>query len=108
MLEGPLDDYSRIGETDFFNVVYHEGKLIGFHIAHVISSGSGRIVTLWVHPDHRSKGLAKTLKEQGIAWARASGIKKIYTSVNPNNKRMLAINEKNGFKVTAVEMCLTI
>jgi RimJ/RimL family protein N-acetyltransferase len=75
---------------------------------HKLSFGSGRIVTLWVHPDNRSKGLAKALKEQGIAWARAEGIKTIYTSVHPNNKRMLAINEKSGFKVNALEMCLRI
>ena len=48
------------------------------------------LVGLWVHPEHRSKGLAKELMKRGLEWARAfTGPK--FTETNDETERMVAL-----------------
>lgn len=109
MLLGRLDHYSKFKESDFFQAVFEGEKLIAFHMAHSMGNGEiGRILTLWVHSSYRNCGLGKKLKELGIDWARSQKISILYTSVHPKNKRMLDINEKNGFEIQAIEMKLKL
>lgn len=50
------------------------------------------------HPDYRGRGLARVLKLRTVLWARENGIEYIYTDNDIDNKRMLDINVRLGYK----------
>jgi GNAT superfamily N-acetyltransferase len=54
---------------------------------------------LWVHPDHRGRGVATKLKEFAEAWARAMGSAFMDSNVRVTNERMTALNTKMGYEV---------
>jgi ribosomal protein S18 acetylase RimI-like enzyme len=54
---------------------------------------------LWVHPDHRGRGVATRLKELAETWARAKGATFMDTNVRVTNERMIALNTKMGYEV---------
>jgi ribosomal protein S18 acetylase RimI-like enzyme len=54
---------------------------------------------LWVHPDHRGRGVATRLKELAETWARVMGAAFMDTNVRVTNERMIALNTKMGYDV---------
>lgn len=93
----------QLDADDFFDVAISDGKIIGFHIVKKIPYGkvfAGLIITLWTDQNFRGRGIAKALKERAEDWARKLNLDHLQTGVHANNKRMLAINEKNGFQIT--------
>ncbi len=54
------------------------------------------------HPDVRGRGLATTVKLSTLHWARAQGIREIWTSNDAENAHMLAINAKLGYVPASV------
>lgn len=78
-------------ETAGFNSLYltedYNGSLIG------------KILIFFVSPEHRDRGIAKALKDDGLNWFLAKGITKIVTEIDAKNKRMLDINNQAGFKI---------
>jgi GNAT superfamily N-acetyltransferase len=47
---------------------------------------------------HRGRGVARALKLKTIEWARSNGVDFIYTGNHVDNKRMLDINIRLGYK----------
>lgn len=54
---------------------------------------------LWVHPEYRKKGIAKSLKEMGETWAISKGCKFMDTNVRVSNTNMRSLNESLGYEV---------
>jgi ribosomal protein S18 acetylase RimI-like enzyme len=54
---------------------------------------------LWVHPDHRGRGVARALKEHAESWARAMGSAFMDSNVRASNERMIALNRQMGYEV---------
>ena len=50
-----------------------------------------------VRRDWRGRGVARTLKEQTIAWAAERGLREIYTWTQTGNENMRAVNERLGY-----------
>jgi len=89
-------------ETTFSGIALHHGQIIGIHLLRrfeEFETVGAHIAGLWVHPDYRGQGIARTLKSQGEAWARSVGATFLNTNVHPQNARMLAINEEAGFSL---------
>ncbi|KAJ7221045.1 acyl-CoA N-acyltransferase [Mycena haematopus] len=69
------------------------------------------IVGMWVHPEHRRKGIAKKLLEFGIEWVRrrAEGIsdegRRLTLEVHRPNQGAKALYDKLGFLESKVEQC---
>lgn len=83
-----------------------ELKIAGIHWVTVNkkeASSAGEIVSLWVDPSLRNRGIASNLKNLGEEWLRARGINKVESTVYLANKKMLAINNKRGFISTPIE-----
>ena len=103
-----VEYFLKLTNRDFFKVVFEEKDIIAFHVIKKISPTWAYVSTLWVKPSKRKFGIAKELKQEGLKWAKKIGLKYIQTSVNVTNKRMLAINRRNGFKDFSVIMRLKL
>lgn len=64
----------------------------------------GNVISLWVHPKYRQKGVATHLKELAESWLRNNGASEARTQVYVDNGKMVALNEKLGYKVVLVGM----
>ena len=60
-------------------------------------SDEGR-VHLWIHPDYRGKGLATKALSEVVNYGLKKKFKKIFAQCNANNKGIIKINKKLGFK----------
>ena len=89
-------------------MLFRSKDIIAFHVIKKISPTWAYVSTLWVKRSKRKFGIAKELKQEGLKWAKKIGLKYIQTSVNVTNKRMLAINRRNGFKDFSVIMRLKL
>ncbi len=57
----------------------------------------GFIYDVWVAPDHRGKGIGKSLVSWAADWARARGYRKIKLEVAESNARARHVYEELGF-----------
>ncbi|WP_433130874.1 N-acetyltransferase family protein [Micromonospora sp. CA-240977] len=58
------------------------------------------LISMWVHPDARGKGVADRLVDEVARWARESGADRIRLSVMPDNARAKALYRRIGFRMT--------
>jgi GNAT superfamily N-acetyltransferase len=100
--------YEKFTAEDFFEVAVMDGKVVGFHLAHIIPYPGdvfiGNVATLWVDPACRGQGIAGELKARAEAWGREHRLVFLQTNVHRNNQRMLAINESLGFEVSYLNL----
>lgn len=67
-------------DTMFF-VAEHDGKLVGMsgvyklrnHRSVIYGKSAAYVTSVYVHPEHRRKGVAKRLTEASVEWARTHG-----------------------------------
>jgi ribosomal protein S18 acetylase RimI-like enzyme len=105
MLLDRVESLSKMLEDDFAEVAEGPGaQIVGFHI---IKKGSffGRVVgnvsTLWVDPQFRQQGIARTLKERAEVWAQKEKLYCLYSSTFATNEPMLKLNSKMGFEIVS-------
>lgn len=65
---------------------------------------AAHIQTLWVDPDFRKQGIAKSLKAQGEQWAKEQKLDHISTFVHGKNGSMMALNETLGFELVGYKL----
>jgi GNAT superfamily N-acetyltransferase len=77
-----------------------DGKLVAYGI--VMTDGAGRAENDFTgtHPDYRNRGLARLVKLASLHWARANGVREIWTGNDAENAPMLAVNRRLGYTVT--------
>lgn len=94
----------QITDNDYFEVAISKENIVGFHIVKKVPYPpdlfAGVIITLWVSPLVRGKGVGTTLKTRAEKWAQDLSLAYLQTGVHPNNPQMLSINKKNGFSIT--------
>jgi len=73
--------------------------VIRLHMMTIDKLPACHVRALWVHPDHRGRGVATKLKELAETWARAMGSAFMDTNVRVANERMIALNTKMGYEV---------
>jgi ribosomal protein S18 acetylase RimI-like enzyme len=61
-------------------------------------SSEGFVLELYVIPEERKKGIAKSLLINGLAWLKENNCKEIYLTVHKKNSRAIDIYTKQGFK----------
>ncbi|HWZ42609.1 MAG TPA: GNAT family N-acetyltransferase [Candidatus Saccharimonadales bacterium] len=67
------------------------------------SPGTLHIMTTGVLPEYRNRGYGKAQKEWQIEYAREHGFKRIVTNSRQSNTRMIALNQKYGFKIKGLD-----
>ena len=77
-----------------------DGKLVAYGI--VMSDGAGRAENDFTgtHPEYRNRGLARLVKLASLHWARANGVREIWTGNDAENAPMLAVNHRLGYRIT--------
>ncbi|MBN2383007.1 GNAT family N-acetyltransferase [bacterium] len=83
--------------------VCKDEDVVGFNSLFITNDYSGnaygKIVILYVLPEHRGKMIAASLKREGESWLKSRGITKVVTEIDAKNRRMLEISEKAGFQI---------
>ncbi|WP_049722973.1 GNAT family N-acetyltransferase [Gilvimarinus polysaccharolyticus] len=68
----------------------------------------GNIFSLWVNPKYRQLGVATHLKGMAESWLRSKGASEIRSHVFLENKKMMVLNEKLGYKPVLLGMSKSI
>jgi GNAT superfamily N-acetyltransferase len=107
-IDARLEFYGQLTDDDFFEVATIEGSVVAFHIVkktpYPPNLSIGNIISLWVLPAFRGKGLASELKKRGEEWAKKNGMVFIQTSVHKNNSRMLSINMAYAYEQAYINL----
>lgn len=107
-IDARLDYYNQLATDDFFEVAIADKSVVAFHIVKKIpyppNFHVGSIISLWVHPDYRNKGLAAQLKTRAEQWAKDRGMIFMQTNVHKSNSRMLAMNQSNGYETVYINL----
>ena len=92
-------------------VIELEGEIIATGYAekrpskpYVASEHHAFLGFMFVHPDHRGKGLNRILTDYLLDWARRRGLTEIRLTVYSDNDPAIRAYEKTGFKPYITEM----
>jgi GNAT superfamily N-acetyltransferase len=77
--------------------MHDHGRIVAMHWLEIPTRRKGFARSLWVDPAYRRKGYARQLKTVGEQWFVAHNVSEIESSVLPENKPMVALNQSLGF-----------
>lgn len=60
----------------------------------------GHVVSMWVAPSHRRRGVGGALMARAIQWAESQGLKALQLDVSSNNASATRLYERLGFALT--------
>lgn len=104
--ESQFDDSEWIwrasGERSVLWLAMDEGVPCGMAGALLSQNDSmqARLISMWVAPTHRQRGVGRELVEEARAWVRARGIRTLDLMVTSSNKAAIAFYERLGFSLT--------
>lgn len=82
-----------------------DGKLIGYTISRkqvdfpLETTYKWAVITdLFIHPEHRRKGIATELLQRNIQYLKSSGVTHVRINVLQNNKVAISLYHKFGFE----------
>lgn len=64
------------------------------------------LISLWVSPEARGKGVGEALIDAVVAWARASGARRVLLDVGDHNQPAIALYARKGFAPNGTVGCL--
>jgi GNAT superfamily N-acetyltransferase len=73
-------------------------------IPHRTDSSAVFLVSVWVHPSWRGTGASDALVGAFLDWARSERVETAWLHVDKRNARARRLYERNGFRVTGVEI----
>jgi [ribosomal protein S18]-alanine N-acetyltransferase len=88
-------------ETAVTLVVEMGGVTIGYLMAR-ISGEEGEILNLAVLPEHRRRGIARELLEQGLAALAGAGVREAYLEVRESNQAAITLYGAKGFRTVGM------
>ncbi|MGC4812504.1 N-acetyltransferase family protein [Micromonospora sp. DT228] len=60
------------------------------------------LISMWVHPDARGRGVGDRLVDEVACWARQHGADRLRLSVMPDNAAAKALYRRAGFQLTTL------
>ena len=92
----------KIVLKDIFIVIEQE-EIMGYVAACLCDLGlRAEILRIAVHPDHRGKGIAKTLIEESLLIFSKDNVESVELEVNSANRSAVKLYEKFGFKIKRI------
>ena len=64
------------------------------------------LISMWVAPEARGRGIGDALVAEVLGWARAHGRRRVYLDVGERNRPARALYERAGFVVSGVRGAL--
>ncbi len=81
-----------------YNIVsVRNGAFVGQVGATAIEQGTTELISLWVAPEVRGRGVGDELIEAVVAWARSQGAARVELDVRRANLTAIAVYRRNGF-----------
>ena len=74
-----------------------EGAIVGYSIASIAADGHGELESIFVLPEHRSRGVGEHLATLNLDWMRSNGASEITIVVAVGNEEALPFYERLGF-----------
>ena len=94
--KGIFGDCLRIGYC--CRVAEWDGRLGGYAILSV-GAGESHLLNLCVAPDHRRRGLGRSMLDGVLVDARLLGAGRLFLEVRPSNEPAIALYRANGFRI---------
>jgi GNAT superfamily N-acetyltransferase len=85
-------------DDHYILVAKESGKWVG--TVHIAVTGAQVEFGVIVHEDHRGQGIANTMLDQAIVWARNRGYKELFMHCLTRNTAIRHLCEKNGLQTT--------
>jgi GNAT superfamily N-acetyltransferase len=63
---------------------------------------AGQLISMWVAPEVRRRGIGSTLIAAVVAWARGEGFNRLFLAVNQANQSAIALYTRAGFAFDGV------
>ncbi|MCY0989278.1 GNAT family N-acetyltransferase [Nannocystis sp. ILAH1] len=100
----PADDWRRqLVELATFVAVVEGGDAGMVRAArHEVEPDTGELLSMWVAPAARGRGVGDALVDAVVAWARAEGLRRLVLDVGDANAAAIALYARNGFVPTGV------
>jgi GNAT superfamily N-acetyltransferase len=88
------------GSVNF--IAWEDGAGIGMAAIFAVADDPGRmhLVGMWVHPQHRRRGVARALVERAVRWAEERRAREVILWVVDHNIAARRLYERVGFRPT--------
>jgi GNAT superfamily N-acetyltransferase len=94
IIDNLMDQINRAPEDHHILVAREDGRWVG--TVHIATSGKQVEFGLLVHPLHRGEGVASTMLEEALAWARNRGYTELFMHCLTWNKPINHLCHKHG------------
>ena len=98
--------YAYNDDTQMMYVAEHEGRIVGFVSAKLISGysyfaekGYADLMAMYIHPEYQGEGIASKFKNMFEKWAKENGATKYVIGVLRDNHKARRVYEKWGGKL---------
>ena len=103
-----LADWSGVGDTEArwrgrladvpFNVIARiDGEAVGMVSATAPRDGEVELISMWVAPRARGRGVGEALIGEAVTWAGLQAASQITLSVRSDNERAISLYARQGF-----------
>jgi putative acetyltransferase len=96
------DFYAQFNKIDKINhvvVYYSNNEAVGCGAFKEFDSNAVEIKRMFVHPDHRGKGIASAVLKELETWANESGYTNCVLETGKNNPEAIALYQKSGYEI---------
>jgi ribosomal protein S18 acetylase RimI-like enzyme len=92
---------ARLSISGSHNVIaVLDGQPAGMVSGVPVAGGNVELISMWVSPQARGKGVGDRLTAAVEQWARQAGLKTLRLSVVENNEPAIALYQRNGLRLT--------
>ncbi len=90
---------SRLSEVPFNAVAFIGGEAVGQVGALVHDTASTLLISMWVSPSARGRGVGDSLINAVIEWSSGRGATAVRLNVKTDNRRAISLYERQGFVI---------
>ena len=88
----------RLGDVPFNVLAYIEDQPAGMvSVTALDEAGTAELISMWVAPFARGRGVGDALIEAVVVWAKRKGAHRVALDVVASNQRATALYRRNGF-----------